>query len=436
MFSSKQDIEQDMKHYQAEHGNNRTAVHCLCLIHPIDPRGRKIGGIETHIRMLLRHAPAAWRVLMVGVDGYGNCKLGEPTNILIDGRSIEFLPVTYFPEENINTAATRLQQSITARFGFGLLRHLFRVRRAIGNGPATIELQRFEFAVVPLLLRRPAIQIIHGEGSKTDKMDSLIKKYWFVHRTMEETAIRAAHAIVCVNPNIEGKIKHKLPSRASLVDFMPVAVDTEVFKQAAFDRRESIFRVVFTGRLDEFKDPPTMFRTLRAVHDRLAGRFEFHYIGTSDPHRYAEFSEIEPFTVRHGYCAAAEVAAIIARCHAGILTSFFEGMPCYLLELLAVGRPVAAIRLPQYDLVVEESVSGALVERRADDAETIHELADRLVTIWLAIERGELDPQRICAKVEPFSTASLLGRHFTRHRQIWHASRNSVPQPARSRAGA
>jgi hypothetical protein len=43
---------------------------------------------------------------------------------------------------------------------------------------------------------------------------------------------------------------------------------------------------------------------------------------------------------------------------------------------------VAAIRLPQYDLVVEESVSGTLVERRADDAETIHELADRLVTIW------------------------------------------------------
>lgn len=416
-----------MSDYQAQSGDNLTA-HCLCLIHPIDPRGRKIGGIETHIRLLLRHAPSDWRVLMVGVDGYGDCRLGEPTGVLVEGRRIEFLPVVHFPEDDIHEAATKLKQSLTARFGLGLLQHLFRIRRAIGRGPATIELQRFEFALIPRLLRRPAIQIIHGEGSKRDKMDSLIKKYWFIHRTMEEIAIRTAQAIVCVNPNIEARIKSKLPNRSSSVAFMPVAVDTSVFKQTAFDRSDGIFRVVFAGRLDTFKDPPTMFRTLRAVHERLAGRFEFHYIGTSDPHRYAEFTEIEPFTVRHGHRTAAEVAAISAHCHAGILTSFFEGMPCYLLELLAVGRPVAAIRLPQYDLVVEEGVSGALIERRENGAETVHELADRLLAIWAAIERDELDPQRIRAKIEPFSTASLLGQHFARHRQLWHAPRSGAAQ--------
>ncbi|MBU6462983.1 MAG: glycosyltransferase [Bradyrhizobium sp.] len=412
-----------MESFQAKYGNSGTGVHCLCLIHPIDPRGRKVGGIETHIRLLLRHAPANWRLLLVGVDGYGDCSLGETTNIFIDGRSVEFLPVIHFSESEIHRAATRLYRSITVRFGVGLLQNLLRVRRAVGCGPATIELQRFEFALVPMLLRRPAIQIIHGEGSKHDKMDSLIKKYWFVHRTMEEIAVRAARAIVCVNPNIEAKIKRKLPHRPSSVGFMPVAVDTAIFEQAPFDHHEGIFRVVFAGRLDEFKDPPTMFRTLRAVHERLGGRFEFHYIGTSDPFRYAEFAEIEPFTVRHGHCTAAEVAAISAQCHAGILTSLFEGMPCYLLELLAVGRPVAAIRLPQYDLVIEEGVSGSLVERRANDATTIHELADRLVMIWMAIERDELDPRRIRAKVEPFSTASLLGQHFALHEQVWRASR-------------
>ena len=258
-----------MESVQVKHGNNGTAVHCLCLIHPIDPRGRKVGGIETHIRLLVRHAPANWRVLIVGVDGRGDCRLGETTNIVIDDRSVEFLPVIYFSEGEIHKAATRLYRSMTARFGVGLLQNLLRVRRAVGSGPATIELQRFEFAVVPLLLQRPAIQIIHGEGSKRDKMDSLIKKYWFVHRAMEEIAIRAAHAVVCVNPNIEARIKRKLPKRSSSVGFMPVAIDTAVFEQATFDRREGIFRVVFAGRLDEFKDPPTMFRTLRAVHERL-----------------------------------------------------------------------------------------------------------------------------------------------------------------------
>ena len=413
-----------MNSIQTDHGNNPTTVHCLCLIHPIDPRGRKVGGIETHVRLLLRFAPMNWRVLLVGVDGHGDCEVGKLTSIIVDGRAIDFLPVIHFPEDNIHEAATSLTRSLTARFWFGLLRHLLPIRRALGNGPATIELQRYEFSVTALLLRRPAIQLIHGEGSKRDRMDSLIKKYWLVHRTMEEIAIRAAHAIVCVNPSIEARIKRKLPARLGSIEFMPVPVDTTVFTEAAFDHRDGVFRVVFSGRLDEFKDPPTMFRTFEAVHERLGGRFEFHYIGTSDPRRYAEFAAIEPYTVRHGHCTASEVAAISARCHAGILTSFFEGMPCYLLELLAIGRPVVAIRLPQYDLVLEEGVSGAYVERQTDEAATVSELADRLVEIWASIERDALNPLQIRAKAERFSTGSLLARHFERHRQVWNASRS------------
>ena len=86
-----------MVEYQIPYRNNwTTAAHCLCLIHPIDPRGGKIGGIETHVRLLLQHAPGNWRVLMVGVDGYGDCKLGELMNLDIDGRRVEFLPVIHF----------------------------------------------------------------------------------------------------------------------------------------------------------------------------------------------------------------------------------------------------------------------------------------------------------------------------------------------------
>jgi len=424
-----------MVEYQIPYRNNwTTAAHCLCLIHPIDPRGGKIGGIETHVRLLLQHAPGNWRVLMVGVDGYGDCKLGELMNLDIDGRRVEFLPVIHFPETDIHEAARSLQKSLTARFGVGLLQNLFRIQRAIGPAPASIELQRFEFAVIPFLLRRPTIQIVHGEGSKGDTMDSLIKKYWFVHRTMEEAALRLADAIVCVNPNIEAKIKRKLPAPSRLIEFMPVPVDTTVFKTCAFDHTDGVFRVVFAGRLDGFKDPPTMFRTLRTVHDRLGGKFEFHYVGASDPNRFAEFRLIDSFTRLRGYNAPPQVAAIIAQCHAGILTSFFEGMPCYLLELLSVGRPVVAIRLPQYDLVVQEGVSGALVERLPDDASTAERLADRLLSIWAAIQRGELEPALIQAKVDPFSTESLLGRHFFRHEWVSQSKPRSIPSSVDSEA--
>jgi glycosyltransferase involved in cell wall biosynthesis len=406
--------------------------HCICLIHPIDPRGDKIGGIETHVRLILGHAPSNWRVLMVGVDGRGDCELGRVINVEFGSRHINFLPIIYYPDADVHEAAKALQKSITVRFTLGLLKHLFSIRRAIGSTPTSVELERYEFSFIPFLLGVPVMQVIHGEGSKEDKMDSLIKKYWFLHRTSEEIAIRLASEIVCVNPNIYLNVKRKLSGSKKHVVFMPVSVDTDVFRPQNFDVGDEIFRVVFAGRLDEFKDPPTMFRAFREIHDRLGGRFEFHYVGTSDPNRYPEFEEVAPFTIRHGFKRAHEVSEIIAHCHAGVLTSFFEGMPCYLLEVLSVGRPVVAIRLPQYDLVMEEGVSGMMIERMLDDAATIEKLAQRFADVWSAIQGGRMKPELIRSKADQFSVKAQLGDHFSRHQRLIKAgirvlSGNDIP---------
>jgi glycosyltransferase involved in cell wall biosynthesis len=400
------------------------AGHMLCLVHPIDPRGNKVGGIETHVRMMLTHAPRDWRVLLVGVDGRGDCRLGEVQRLTMEGRAFDFLPVLRF-EENQTEAARSLFASLTFQFGMGLVRHFMALRRAIRSAPsASIELQRFEFAALGPLLRRPSLQVIHGEGSKTDKMDSLIRKFWFLHRMNEALAIRLASRIVCVNPNILGRLEREKPEAAKRAVFMPVAVDMDVFSAADFDTDDGVFRVVFAGRFDEFKNPPLMFKILRRLHERLGGNFEFHYIGTSDPARYPEFELVRSFTTFHGFRTSREVAAIVKRCHAGILTSWFEGMPCYLLELLSVGRPVVAVSLPQYKLVIEQGRSGYLVEREdeaghsKDDERLTGELSDRLVDVWSAIRDGSMSAAEIRSRVIPFSVEVQLDQHFARHRQL------------------
>ena len=110
------------------------AEHCICLIHPMDPRGTKIGGIETYVRTLIQHAPLNWRVLLVGVDGKGDCKLCEVTRMDLSGRSIDFLPMIYFPDEEIHEAARALAKSLTLQFAISLFRNFFRLRKAIGEG--------------------------------------------------------------------------------------------------------------------------------------------------------------------------------------------------------------------------------------------------------------------------------------------------------------
>ena len=390
----------------------------ICLMHPMDPRGAKLGGIETHVRLILRRHPDDFCVLFVGVDEIGDCKLGEVTRIAMGERMIDFLPVARISGEAINLAGRTITGSTTFRFATGALRYLRRIRKALKGARASADLQRFEFAILPKLLGLKNIQMVHGEGSKDEKMDSLIKAYWFLHRFNEKLALSLANRILCVNPNILKRLTRDFPKAARKAEVMTVSVDTRQFSPQPFDCADGIFRIVFAGRLDEFKDPPLMFRVLKALHAQLKGGLEFHYAGTSDPHRYSEFAAIETFTTRHGFLSAAEVAALAARCHAGILTSYFEGMPCYLLETLASGRPFAAIRLPQYDPLIVAGKSGFMVER-SEPAEACEAgLAAAVVRLWEMIRDGGFDPAGVHALALPYSVENQMARLFAHHRAL------------------
>lgn len=393
-------------------------THRLCLMYTMDPRGQKIGGIETHIRLILQHHPADFSVLFVGLDEFGDCRIGEVVPLTIAGRRIDFLPVAHVPGERINRAAGRLAQSHTLAYVAGALRHLGALRRAVGEGPASADLHRFEFAPVARLLGIPVCQMVHGEGAKGDRMDSLIKRYWFVHRANEELALRLADRVFAVNPNILRRYAAELPRIAAKAELLTVSVDGGLFAEAPFDTRDGVLRILFAGRLDEFKDPPLMFRTIAQLKQRLAGKVEFHYVGATDPARYPDFAAIADVTKRHGFQPASGVARIAATCHAGILTSFFEGMPCFLLETLAVGRPFGAIRLPQYDALLAPAVSGIMVERGDDEAKNAARLADGFVALWAGIRAGTIRPDAVRAKIAPYLVETQMTRLFERHRQL------------------
>src|SRR5262249_9654769 len=58
----------------AKNGMRRTRI---CLLHPFDPRGSEVGGIETYIRDFIAFHPPDVDVLLIGVDGRGDLALGE-----------------------------------------------------------------------------------------------------------------------------------------------------------------------------------------------------------------------------------------------------------------------------------------------------------------------------------------------------------------------
>ncbi len=402
-------------------------VHRITILHSIDPRGGKVGGIETHVRLMMSRHPDTVSVLLVGIDERGDLEIGKPIEVEFDGRRIDFLPVVHIPGETMHAAAKKLTQSVTLRFTLGVMRHLGTIRRLAAGDTASVEIERFEQAIPAWLIGHPVVQLVHGEGTKGDKMDSILSRYWWLHRLSEKIALALADRVVGVNPNIIARYEREMPKVARKSEFMTVSVDTERFPTAPFPPSD-VFRVVFAGRLDAFKDPPLMFETLRRLHDKLDGKLEFHYVGTSDPHRDSEFAAIEPFTIRHGFQTGDGVSAIMRDCHAGILTSYFEGMPCYLLETLSSGRPVGAIRLQQYDPLIVAGVSGFLVDRPEDREVAAEAMADGFVQLAKDIAAGRLDPTAIRAKVTPYSVAVQMPKLFERHIALGR-SRSRVGQP-------
>lgn len=393
----------------------------ICLIHPFDPRGEKVGGLETYIRDFITFHPADTDILFIGVDSTGDLDLGKIHKLTFRGRTFDFLPILHYSDHQAREAARSIRTSLTGQFFVALLRHFSLIARLVRSRRCSVDLRRVEFSWLPAVLRLPFVQMLHGEGAPKLQMDSLLRKYSFVHNTGERFAVAMSEKFLCVNPFITERLQKTYPRRKDKIDTLWTWVNTDIFQPKPLPGSTSPFEVVFAGRLDEFKDPPLMFRTIDRLRKRLNGGVVFNYIGTSDPNRFAEFAAIEDITVRHGFKDAAGMAATLARAHAGILTSEFEGMPRFVLETLAVGRPVVAMHLPQLEPVIHDGVSGFLVARAGGRDDMAEALAQRFIDVRDAMDAGEMDSARIAGAITAFTPGTQLARVFRYHQQIQDA---------------
>ncbi|MDB5532501.1 MAG: glycosyl transferase, partial [Hyphomicrobiales bacterium] len=137
----------------------------ICLIHPFDPRGNKVGGLETYIRDFITFHPTDTDLLFIGVDSTGDLKLGVIHKLTFRGRSFDFLPVLHYSDHQAREAARTIRTSLTGQFFLALLRYFAPIARIIRKRQCSIDLRRVEFSWLPTLLRLPFVQMLHGEGA-------------------------------------------------------------------------------------------------------------------------------------------------------------------------------------------------------------------------------------------------------------------------------
>jgi hypothetical protein len=112
--------------------------------------------------LLLGRYPEDFSPVFVGIDEIGDLTVGEIAPHRVRG-----------PRDNSCRCYGPINQHQYSRDHAWRLAHI--ELRAIRGARCSAEIERYEFAFLPKLLRLPSVQWVHNEASKDDKMDSLLK---------------------------------------------------------------------------------------------------------------------------------------------------------------------------------------------------------------------------------------------------------------------
>ena len=133
--------------------------------------------------------------------------------------------------------------------------------------------------------------------------------------------------------------------------------------------------ILFLGRLDARKSPDVLLRASRQVLERFPGtKVVFGGDGEVEKNKaLAEELGIANHCEFHGWVSGAEREGLFARAAVYCLPSKNEGLPMSVLEAMARGIPTVATPVGGVPRVIEDGVSGFLV-----DVDDVDALSDRL----------------------------------------------------------
>ncbi len=386
----------------------------VALFNSGDPRGAKVGGIETYIRDYIYYHPDDMDLLFVGADESGTLPIGEISEVEFRGRRFKFLPL-FRLDDLTNAYGQGIAKSDTFRFAKLLWGNRKMLKRELQNGGYSAEIRRVEYAPLLSAIGVPFVQMVHVWGGKGHQMSSSLGKHWYVRYATEALAAMLARKFYSVNSDMTAMYKKKFPPFARKFDTLTTWANTSIFKPTPYRLDSGLIHVMFAGRLDKFKRPDIMFQVMAALAEKSGGRARFHYIGDGDPEETPEFSPIRDITIHHGRKTSVEIGKMMEGFHVGILTSDFEGMPRIVMETLTAGRPVVALHLPQLEQVIMDGSSGFLVPRTDQQVEL---LATRILETYEMMRDGRITPSRVAEAVKAFSPQALLGKIWADHRRI------------------
>ncbi len=358
----------------------------VVLVYPMDLLGSKEGGAETFIRGFIKHAPEDFDLEVVGVTSDRRARPpARPLRVPFGGRMVTFRPIIFVRNEN-----RRGRIPVSLRFTLALLPPGLRSEGAV------YVFNRIEPALAFRRNRNSAIGLLHTDIPRQcvpGKTEIIWARYPRTYCRLEQWAVRRLDAVFAASEWTIDRYRRVDPLHAERMAFLPSWVDRDVFGPRTEDRGRLKSRlrgthpglpadepwVLFVGRLQVVKAP---FRAVegfrRFLQDRGRGVLIMIGEGNQKERLTASIrrSGLENRIFLLGDKGQEELALFYQAADVFLLTSYYEGMPCCVLEALASGTPVVTTDAGEVRKVVRQGYSGEVVD---GDAPTIAAALSRVI---------------------------------------------------------
>lgn len=384
----------------------------VAVVHPFDPWGEKVGGVETLARLMLSHAPKDTTLSIIGVsEDDADRPYGQWLTLDWSGRPIRFYGL--FHEGDANR---RKRIPLSFRFAWALRSVQFDMQNAmcLYHRPEPLALGRIH--------AQRNVLAFHSDPADWTSAASEVKwKYapW-LYRMAEARAVAKADRLLGVNAACVKTLLTRYPTRADAIRRVPTAYRDDLFFTISHERRIHLRKnlacerqlnantnwILFAGRLEAQKDPMLALDAFARVKQLSPNPdTQFVVIGQGslldDLKRKAFELKISDSVFFLGAQPQPIVADWMRAADAFLMTSSFEGFPIALLEAHACGLPAVASDAGDVSEILLHGKSGEVIDKQdADD------YAAALLRV-LAMERKQTAAQ-CTAAVEAHKPPSVV----------------------------
>ena len=398
----------------------------VSIIYPTDPRGAKVGGVETFLKGFIKFAPEDFDISFIGLRSISDdfCS-AQQADLRINNKTVHFTSVLTEKDENKKTFIP-----LSLRFTLALA-----LKNNVGANSVLL-FNRIE-PMVLFLNSKPKISVIHNDilNQIKGKSEVIWKHLPWLYFKLERLIFKNTDHIYTVSKNSLDFYARAYKQKTKF-SFLPSWVDTDIFKPVG-ELKEKIRKrlsaalnyplsgkkvILFVGRLQGIKAP---FRAIDTFKKYFSDNKNSILIMVGEGNlkeelqRYVNKTEIGSNVIFPGNVSQDNLACFYQACDCLLLTSDSEAMPCCVLEALGCGAPVVTTNVGEVHRVVKPGFSGEIANSFSPEA-----IAQALKKV---LDNSEMYNRNNCAQsIIEYAPEKVLAPFYEKIRQLHNEYFDSV----------